>query len=242
MAATDTGAALTEQHRGEQLALRASTLAELVALWPAWSVDDPGSFDSFAEAATVLTRSSASRAAETSGGYYEAFRTAEGVDGRPTTRLADPPDRDRTRTAIRATGLNGTVTALRSGRSMDEAREVGFTRVAGAVGRLTIEGGNRTLMGSVGADRQARGWRRITAGEPCAFCAMLAGRGGVYGRDTVHFEAHNSCACTAEPAYSGSQPPQRNQQFADQWDEATRGVRGGREQRRAFRRVFEGRA
>lgn len=223
MARTDAGSLLTERHRDRQVRLRAATIEELVAIWPAWSVDNPGSFDSFAEAAAVVTRSSASRSAEVAGGYYEAFRTAEGADGRPATRLAEPPDRARTLIALRATGLDGTVRALRAGRSMDAARDIGFTRVAGAVGRLALDGGNRTVLGSVSADRQARGWARVTSGDPCAFCAMLAGRGGVYRSEgTAGFQAHNHCACTVEPSYTGrvEHMPERNQQFRQMWREA----------------------
>lgn len=220
VARTTAGAELTEQFRTRQLSRRAMTLRELLALWPAWSVDRPGSFEAFAAAATTLTRFAAATSAEQAGEYYEAFRLAEQVDGRPTTRIAQPPDEDRVRIALRATGLQGTVKALRSGRSMDEAREVGFTRISGAVGRLAIDGANRTLLGSVNSDRQARGWRRITSSDPCHFCAMLAGRGGVYSKSTVGFDAHNYCACTSEPAYSSSlsDAPERNQEFRELWN------------------------
>lgn len=242
MARTPAGADLTDGHRGRQLRVRSAALADLLALWPSWSVESPGSFDSFASAVAAVTRDGAARSAAEAGAYYEAFRLAEQADGPPTLRLADPPDRDYIATNLRATGLTGTVRALRAGRTMGEARQVGFVQMAGAVSRMTLAAGNRTVLGSVAADPQTRGWRRITSGDPCSFCAMLAGRGGVYGKDTVGFQAHNHCACTSEPAYQGSAPPAANDEFSALWDESTAGVRGGAEQRRVFRRVYEGRA
>ena len=42
------------------------------------------------------------------------------------------------------------------------------------------------------------GWaRQLTGAEPCAFCAMLVSRGPVYSRQSVNFESHNHCDCTA---------------------------------------------
>lgn len=201
MAETAAGAALTEQHRRRQLALRANTVAELGVLWPAWSVDDPGSFDTFAEAATTLTVARRRESAGLAGGYYEAFRTAEGAEGRAALRLAEDLERRQLSAYLRSTGLGSTVRALRSGRSLTQSREIGFVEMAGAVSLQTLFGARDTITGSTQADRQARGWQRVTSGSPCAFCVMLSGRGPVYKSNTAGFLSHKHCVCTAEPVY-----------------------------------------
>lgn len=221
MAESDAGAALTEQHRRRQLALRAQTVNELTRIWPAWSVDTPGSFDTFVEAAATLTNARRRESAGLAGGYYEAFRTAEGAEGRSALRMADDLERRQLTAYLRSTGLGSTVRALRSGRSITKAREVGFVEMAGAVSLQMLNGGRDTLLGSVQADRQARGWQRVTAGSPCAFCTMLSGRGPVYKSDTAGFEAHKHCVCTAEPVYGAGWTDQ-NRAHKDAYDQAQR--------------------
>lgn len=48
------------------------------------------------------------------------------------------------------------------------------------------------------ATKNGRKWARRTNGEACAFCAVLASRGAVYG--VKYFQAHNHCDCSAEIA------------------------------------------
>lgn len=204
MAETTAGAQLTEQHRRRQLALRANTVEDLARIWPAWSVNDAGSFDTFAEAATTLTVARHRESAGLAGSYYEAFRTAEGADGRAALRLAEDLERRELTAYLRSTGLGSTVRALKAGRSLTHAREVGFVEMSGAVTLQTLNGARDTIIGSVQADRQARGYQRVTSGNPCAFCVMLAGRGPVYKADTAGFEPHKHCACTPEVVYGNT--------------------------------------
>ncbi len=219
MAKTDAGAFLTEQHRRRQLALRNATVQELAVLWPAWSVDNPGSFDTFAQAATTLTVSRRRESAGIAGGYYEAFRTAEGAEGRAALRLAEDLERRQLTAYLRASGLGSTVRALKSGRSFTQARDVGFVELSGAVSLQVLNGARDTLTGSTRADSQARGWQRVTAGDPCPFCVMLAGRGPVYKSNTSGFQAHKHCSCTAEPVYGTGWRPE-NREHKQTYDEA----------------------
>lgn len=42
------------------------------------------------------------------------------------------------------------------------------------------------------------GWaRQLTGAESCAFCAMLVSRGPMYSKESVNFQTHNHCDCTA---------------------------------------------
>lgn len=86
-------------------------------------------------------------------------------------------------------------------RGLDDATAYAYarTRVSMAARGLIMDAGR----GMVTMTARANGarWRRVTDGTPCAFCAMLAGRGPVYAEDTVDFEAHSQCGCTAEECW-----------------------------------------
>jgi hypothetical protein len=63
-----------------------------------------------------------------------------------------------------------------------------------------------TVLGNRRRDPEAVGWRRISSGNGCKFCRMLADRGAVYKRDTATFASHEHCNCTAQPVFVGSEP------------------------------------
>jgi hypothetical protein len=119
-------------------------------------------------------------------------------------------------------------------------RDESFQAAAGAGTRHVLTGGRRSLLTLVEADPQALGWARVTDGNPCAFCAMLASRGPVYGSEAAAgFSAHDACACTAEPVYSRQAPwPGRAREFQELWRETTRNT-SGRDSINAFRRAYE---
>ena len=107
-------------------------------------------------------------------------------------------------------------------------------RAAGA----QLDEGSR---GAVEADRQALGYRRISGGDPCAFCAMLVARGGVYTEASAGFEAHSNCGCTGRPVYDRNDAhSERARELQQLWNESTRG-RSGDDAVRAFRQAYEGR-
>lgn len=64
-----------------------------------------------------------------------------------------------------------------------------------------------TVAGSSVADPAAEGWQRVTDGNGCAFCTMLAARGSVYSESTADFASHDDCGCSATPAWSGEPLP-----------------------------------
>jgi hypothetical protein len=82
----------------------------------------------------------------------------------------------------------------------------GAVHDAGHAARIALDGGRTTTLDTVKADPVAVGWYRVTDGDPCAFCALLASRGVVYKEfDTVDLTAtqvHNDCGCFGAPAFS----------------------------------------
>jgi hypothetical protein len=202
MAITAAGTALSARHRLQQVALRAALLRDLLRLWPAFDPTDFGTWDRFARAAVVLITARHRDSAGLAVQYLEDYRRAEGAAGSFAPVLAEPPATARSQEALRATGLMGILNARRAGLSVVDSARNGFVRVSGSASRLVLEGGRQTVMATLHADPARPRWQRITGGQPCDFCRMLAGRGAVYGAQTGDFQAHDHCSCMAEPAFA----------------------------------------
>lgn len=80
--------------------------------------------------------------------------------------------------------------------------------IKGGITKRVMQAANRTVMGAAQADPRATGWQRVARSSGgCAFCRMLAGRGGVYTRESADFAAHGNCRCVATAAWSGRELP-----------------------------------
>lgn len=222
MTTTDT-AALTRQYRRQQAALRATVLRDLQRLWPAldWKRLDR-TYPAWATAVGALVERHRRNAASLAIAYLRAFREAAGVPGelREVLALGIPPA--QLNASLRVTGPVAFKRAIADGRSEEDAADIAFVMSAGAVTRLILEAARSSMLNSLAADPEAVGWRRITSGNACAFCRMLAGRGAVYSAKTATFAAHDHCACSAEPVYGGDRrkvkpyaPSSRNISDAD---------------------------
>ncbi|HSW42704.1 MAG TPA: hypothetical protein VLM76_09370 [Patescibacteria group bacterium] len=234
------GAALTERHRLAQIGLRAALVRDLVSLWPLF---DPADLDTFARFSGVASGLIAARhrdSATIAQAYYARFREAEAVLSvpPPPPRPPRPPVREQIAISLRATGLVGAIAGVAAGFSYAAAKQNAFAAVAGAAGRLALDGGRQAILDMGTRDPRAMGWQRVTAGDPCAFCAMLASRGVMREASGADFEAHDHCACSAEPVFEGSAPPPASARFRERWDEVTRGLSGD-DARNAFRRSLD---
>jgi hypothetical protein len=223
MARTAEGAQLTAAHRAAQLALRAGSLRQLLQLW---RVVDPtnlgGTIDTFANAAALLAGQGFEQSGGISARYYRLFRTAEGVPGPgPSSILARKPGIDVLAGDLRGGALRAIIDARRSGLSPEPAKDRALVRVIGALGKLVLNGGRRTIIDTVARDPQALGWSRITSSGACAFCRMLAGRGAVYKTEkSADFHPHDSCACNPEALYRGDGPTEQSEEYAKEWKQA----------------------
>lgn len=81
-----------------------------------------------------------------------------------------------------------------------------LTRLGGAVTRLVMQPNRETIVRSVAEDKHAVGWQRNVRSNGCRFCKMLAGRDGVYKRDTALVAAHDYCKCAAVPSWDQDAP------------------------------------
>ena len=239
MATSRAGDLLTELHRRETLALRAVTLRELLAMWPLFDLADiDASWARLSPAILALVRSRHDLAAQRAAVFYETFRRAEDVPGSPTPRLARLDERK----AVANLSLVGPIwTKTSIARGLADPLGTAFVRVSGEVSRMVLNGDRDTIVESVAADEQALGYRRISDGDPCPFCAMLVARGGVYTETSAGFQAHSHCGCGSRPVYSTDDPHSgRARELQQLWNESTRG-RSGDDAIRAFRQAYEGR-
>lgn len=239
MAITAEGHALTEAHRQIQVRINAVTLRDLLSLWRVVDVKNlRGTVDPFVHAAVTVTQHGRRASSTASARYYTAFRQAEGVPGSSFITAAPAPPEEVVAGAIRGGALSGIANGFRRGFNGDAALANGFVKASGSASALVVGGGRATIMGAIQSDHQAVGWQRVTDGDPCAFCSMIASQGIVYkGEDTAEFEAHGHCLCTAEPAYEGSKINPANARARDAWDAATQGL-GGTDALNAYRRAL----
>jgi hypothetical protein len=200
MARTAEGRALTFQHRQGQLQIRARALQDFIRIWPLWQGDDR-SFNRLVVATVPLVQAHHSISSAFSSAYYDSFRRAEKIGGSAGTPVAAAVDVDRVVASLYVTGQVMTRKAIVAGLSPQAAMQTALVRTGGAMTRHVLTGGRDTILASTREDREARGWSRITSGNACDFCEMLAGRDAVYSADTAEFEAHDHCACAAEPQF-----------------------------------------
>ena len=242
MASTAQAARLTEVHRLAQARLGALTVQQLLA---AWRMIDLASLDETAEAwlrvAVPLIQAQRSASAGLAANYYQTFRALEvgaGID-RFVPLLAGPADPRAVSTSLLVTGPYRVRHGLALGRDATKMLDIGGASSSAAGMRHALTGGRETLVGSARADRKALGWARVTSGNPCAFCAMLASRGPVYTEQSGDFEAHDHCSCTAEPVFStDSDWPPGAREYREQWDDATAAASGD-DKLAAFRASFD---
>ena len=229
--------------------LRAATLRDLLTIWRAFQVDDiAGSWPTVETALVALIQARWAVSAGLAAAYYGEFRAAEGVTGPLTPIVVPPPSPAEVTTSLRiiGPGAAGRLVAL----ARPDAAAVTLTNVAGDVSRQVLNGGRETILGSIDRDPTALGYARVTDGNPCAFCALLASRGPVFrsvktatvARDGAKY--HRKCGCSAEPVFTRDQPwPGKGREFADLWKQAKRTARteDGLTPAVAFRRAIEGR-
>ncbi|MFD7705707.1 hypothetical protein [Streptomyces sp. NPDC059786] len=178
--------------------------------------------------------------------YLDARRDAGVGDVGFTPKGPLPLLADRLEAALDVTGPVEFKKAIAAGKTPQQAIDTAAVRMVGSTQYLALEGGRQTMQRSIDADERATGWARVTDGDPCAWCAMLASRGPVYksaktagdprrGGNTYH----DHCACQAWPAFTLDEPfIGIAEKLYDDWLRETRG-HGGKHAVNAFRRWWE---
>lgn len=179
-------------------------------------------------------------------------------------------DEDAARASLAVTGIVRPAEALRTaldshpGRlddpaflaSLESDLQHAGAVAAGAADREALRGGRSLIEGASQRDRRAVGWARVTDGDPCAFCSMLASRGAVYSSraaaglsgyyDNMPIVSrmeltkyHNNCHCQTVPVYRRDDFMHPDSvQLRKEWDRVTAGLRG-EDAVRAYRRYID---
>ena len=193
---------LTEAHRLAQARIGAQPATQMRAVWNLLDVEDLGATTpTWLQAAVPLVRAQHRQSAVLAADYLRVFRATQlgTLDGpTPTLAVFDPR---RVATSLTVTGPVALKSAMSRGMALTQATDIAQARMAAASLRQALDGGRETIATTVASDPEAVGYARVTSGRACEFCSMLADRGAVYSDDTVHFEAHDGCSCSAEPAY-----------------------------------------
>lgn len=238
MAATVAASRLTEAHRLAQARLGAQTVRQMFV---AWHLLDPGDLDGtldrWLRVSVPIVQGQRLSSARLASAYLAAFRTVElgAVSDGFVPVIAEQVPVEQVVASLTVTGPAAVKTHMRISPITARAMEIGQTMSAGAAMRHALNGGRSTIVDTVRSDRLALGWARATSGRACSFCAMLASRGPVYNADSVGFDAHDHCSCSAEPVYRDDAAwPAGAEDYRALWDEVTAGLSGD-DARTAFR-------
>jgi hypothetical protein len=225
---------LTRSHRRE-LGLVAGLVSRRVRVVAARAVvaDIDAWWDGQATSVERIVTAGHDAAATLGARYLRRHAAVEGVAVEPIRAAANLTEIG---TSLRVTGPIAFKKHLELSGSEAAALRVMGDRLAGSAERLALLGERSTVMDTFAESDQLVGHRRVTSGDPCAFCAMLASRGAVYSKRTVDFQAHDSCRCTPEPLYQRESEPKSVVALRDQWEQATAGL-SGVDALNAFRRA-----
>ncbi|ATN93978.1 head maturation protease [Mycobacterium phage Kumao] len=117
-----------------------------------------------------------------------------------------------------------------------------LVRTSGTAVREAINGSRDVSDNVIRLDRRAVGYARVTDGNPCYFCALLASKGAVYTKDSfkkadakykanprgaknlpadfIPAKVHNNCRCCLRPVYSKERAMDEEALFyRKQWNE-----------------------
>lgn len=176
----------------------------MIAVWP---LLDPNQLDAtFARwltAVTAVAGQQRARSAQTASAYLDMVRQLELGPAEPAFEvvLADELNMEALTTSMTVTVIASIRAAIGRGVLFDQAVDTAQGRSAASGMRYALGGGRDTITQTIQADPRAIGYERVTGGNSCAFCQMLADRGAVYGEASADFEAHDGCTCGAEPVY-----------------------------------------
>ncbi len=236
MALTAEGVALTEANRRRQLAIAARAARVGMVLW---NDLDPKNLDGsglrWLAENVALASAYSSQSAQTTSAYIDRYRDAEGISG--AGPIVTPTfDAALTAQILLVAGPIRVKNLIAGGMSGSTALVRAKNGYAGMLRRQVLMGGRQTIDLTTSQDQQAIGWRRVSDGDPCTFCAMLCSRGPVYrsastasgsverdsrgGGRGMHFHAH--CGCTSEIVYGSWQPNEQEQGFIDAYDRAAK--------------------
>lgn len=223
MAETQQGRRLTEAHRVAQLELAGQAIVGAAAVWDTLKPNDiDGTREDWLALELALVGYYDRESADLAGEYLTQYRQVEGAPG-PIVDL----DAFDAGTAARSLDGYGPGAILhrvaRQGVAVVDAKDASLLNFQGAVQRQVLQGGRRVIDRSALANPRSRGWRRVTDGDPCAFCALVASRGPVYQSEATARGGrryHIACGCTVEEVIGDWRPTEAERRYDDAYGAA----------------------
>lgn len=193
-------AADAEQFRRAQAGIRILVERDLDRLWQqVWSKNPTPQHvrDLFLNEVPALVREYGDTAAALAAQWYEVMRQTYGPSGPFTAVPEQSPYLDAVDPTVRRT----------AGDLWTPTPDTMLVGLKAVIGKYVLAAGRQTITRNADRDPAAHGWQRVTRVGACQFCSMLAGRGGVYTRESVHFASHGDCNCGAAPSWDPSAEP-----------------------------------
>lgn len=208
----------TRQHYAAQLALSNSLASAIQRL-------DAGSGDYVTQVADLAHEYSYG-AITLASDYYTEVRDLAGVDTAYQPIVTSPWSAD-------------SIGAYIDTSVSDIGPDLIQNKVTSVAQKLALDAGSNDLFANIANDPKARRWARVTRGNGCAFCLMLASRGAVYRTESsANFRAHPGCHCDIEPLFGNYyEPPAHIRAAQSLWSESTGDVTGSKAKQNAFRRA-----
>lgn len=234
MAVTSEGALLTDQHRRRQVRLAISADSKARRAWDrTLDLNDlKGSQPIWKRTMIQLIETWWNISASVAADYMPRFREAETGETGGLEVGMPRFDRKEAERRIDWAGSTNVLWHLAQGQTEQAAYEAARSLFLGIFHEAVLTGGRATIERWAEKDTRAIGWRRVSDGHPCAFCAMLVTRGPVYTSQrkamytdnpatgipagTLH-KYHPHCGCTVEVVYGDWKPTEKEQRWIDDY-------------------------
>ena len=220
MASTAKGNILTDQHRRRQVALAITADSQMRRVW-----DDTLDVNDLDHTQPIWKKAMLDLlgqwwkvSADTAAQYLPRFRKAEIGDG--SVKVGVPRfNRSQAGKRLEWGGVANILWHVAMGQTQEAAYLAARELFIGMFHEAVLTGGRLTLQQWAAKDARASGWRRVSDGHPCAFCAMLVGRGPIYTSERTALyrqsdgdKFHPHCGCTVEVVYGRREPAQRHRE------------------------------
>lgn len=232
MAQTAKGAALTDSHRRTQVRTAITADSQARRTWDLLDLQNLDQSQPIWKRAVLDLLSrwykiSANQAAE----YLPQFRKAETGDLAGFEVKVPKFDRKKIGETLDWFGSTNVKWHISQDLTQQTAFEAARRIFLGAFHEAVLAGSRDTIKATAKADTRAVGWRRVSDGHPCAFCAMLVSRGPAYTSEAKALSKqgssdpyHPHCGCTVEIVYGDWQPTELEQQWVDGYYRAAESI------------------
>lgn len=226
--------------RAAQDFLMLMLLRDVLKVWGGLNLQDVrSSWPALRIAIAALVRERFGLSVAQAQAYYAEARKAAGILGSFPAPSVPLPSPELIQAMLDSTGPYALLGRIKRSQPVPQAMQNTGVILSGAASRLVLNGARQAILQSVKDDAEAVGWMRVTAANPCSWCAMLASRGPTYRTEqSAGFKAHNLCRCSAQAVFSKRDAEAlTDNPLRQQWDQATAGL-SGKDALNAWRRYW----